>query len=117
MQPEQLEPGNIERTTASAAWFRRNGSDFTAVTVGYGINALETTNRQAVFAEATHRRNHFSLFGRVEAVQVETAVLLNDVEPTTLAQEALKNTVGALTLGATHDVAAGTGSKAALAVR
>ncbi len=104
VQPEQLEPGNIQRTTASAAWFRRNGSDFMAVTVGYGINALEATNRQAVFAEATHRSDHFSLFGRVEAVQVETAVLLNDVEPTTLAQEALKNTVGALTLGATHDL-------------
>jgi hypothetical protein len=104
VQPEQLEPGNIERTTVSASWLRRNGSDFSAVTVGYGVNVLDTTNRHAVFGEATRHANGVSIFGRIEAVQVETAVLLNDTVPTTPAQEALKNTVGAFTLGASHDV-------------
>jgi hypothetical protein len=103
--PEQLERGNIERTTASASWFRQNGSDFTALTVGYGINALETTNRQAVFAELTRRRNGLSLFGRVEAVQVETAVLLTDTVPTNPAEEALTDTVSAFTFGGAHDLA------------
>jgi hypothetical protein len=104
VRPEELEPGNIERTTVSAAWFRRNGADFTAVTIGYGVNALDVTNRHAVFAEMTRHKNAWSLFGRAEAVQVETAVLLVDVVPTSPAQEALKNTVGAFTAGATHDV-------------
>jgi hypothetical protein len=103
--PEQLEPGNIERTTASASWFRPNGSDFTAVAFGYGVNVLETANRHAVFGEVTRRENGLSVFGRAEAVQVETALLLTDVVPTSPAQEALKDTVGAFTLGAAHDLA------------
>jgi len=104
VNPEELEPGNIERTTASASWMQRNGSDFSAVTVGYGVNALEATNRHAVFAEGTRHVNAFSIFGRVEAVQVETAVLLTDTVPATPAQEALKNTVGAFTVGAARDI-------------
>jgi hypothetical protein len=105
VQPEQLEPGNIERTTLSASWLRRNGSDFSALTVGYGVNALETTNRQAIFGEGTRHANGVSIFGRVEVVQVETADLLTDTVPTTAAETALKNTVGAFTLGASRDVA------------
>jgi hypothetical protein len=102
VNPEQLEPGNIERTTASASWFRRNGTNFTAVTFGYGLNALETTSRHALFVEGTRRENGGSVFARVEAVQVETALLL-DVLPTSPAREA-KDTVGAFTVGGTHDV-------------
>ncbi len=104
VNPEQLEPGNIERTTASGSWFRTNGADFTAITFGYGINALETTNRQAVFGEVTRRQNGRSVFARIEAVQVETAVLLADTTPASPVQEGMKDTVGAFTVGATRDV-------------
>ena len=38
-EPEALEPGNVQRTTTSGSWFKRDGDDFTAVTVGYGVNA------------------------------------------------------------------------------
>src|SRR5204863_3706610 len=54
--PEELEPGNITRTTMSGAWFRPSGADFSAVTVGFGINAREDVNRHAFFAEGTRHR-------------------------------------------------------------
>jgi hypothetical protein len=101
--PEALEPGNITRTTASAAWFKASGSDFCAVTVGFGINATAEANRHAFFAEATKHGGANSLFGRFELVEVETGVLLNDAIPT--GDRALdKNTVGAFTLGGVRDV-------------
>jgi hypothetical protein len=107
IQPEALEPGNIQRTTASGSWFKRDGDDFTAVTAGYGVNVTDSATRQAVFTEATSRRNRTSIFGRAELVQVETAVLLNDAIPVTPAGAALKDTVGALTIGGVRDISAG----------
>lgn len=101
--PESLEPGNIQRTTASGSWFGRNGDDFLAVTVGYGINATNEANRQAIFGEATRRVGSNVLFGRVEIVQVETNLLLNDAIPLTEAA-ALTSTVGAFTFGGVRDV-------------
>jgi hypothetical protein len=105
VHPESLEPGNIQRTTASGSWFARSGSDFTAVTIGYGLNATEEANRHAIFGEATRRAGSTSLFGRLESVQVETNILLNDAIPSTQAAAALTNTVGALTLGGLRDIA------------
>jgi len=104
VHPEQLESGNIERTTASASWFRKRGDDFTAVTAGYGVNMTAEANRHAVFGEITRRAGVNSLFARVEAVQVETALLLTDEIPVTAPDAALKNTVGAFTLGGVRDV-------------
>ena len=74
--PEELEPGNVRRTTATASWTRRRGSDFAAITAGYGRN---------------------------EAVDVESGLLLvghasRDGAPTS------RGTVGALTAGAIRDV-------------
>ncbi|MGE5246497.1 MAG: hypothetical protein ACM3SQ_19905 [Betaproteobacteria bacterium] len=105
VHPEQLDPGNIERTTASASWFRKRGDDFTAATVGYGVNTTPEANRQAVFGEITRRAGATSLFGRIEGVQVETALLLSDRIPATARDAALKNTVGAFTLGGVRDLA------------
>jgi hypothetical protein len=100
--PEELEPGNVQRTTASAAWFTRNGDDFDAVNAGYGINVAHETNRQSVFAEGTRRRGRNAIFGRAELVEVETAKLL---DPDGHAHDpAAKDTVGALTAGAVHDI-------------
>src|SRR4029453_8425737 len=37
-EPEELEPGNIVRTTVSASWFRQREQQFDALTFGYGVN-------------------------------------------------------------------------------
>ena len=73
--PEQLEPGNIQRTTASGAWFNRDGDDYTAVTVAYGMNAADNGRRHAALAEVTKHFGLNSLYARTEVLQVETAVL------------------------------------------
>jgi hypothetical protein len=101
--PEALEPGNITRTTASAGWFKKNGDDFLAVTVGFGMNATAEVNRQAWFAEGTRHQRVNSIFGRVELVDVETDLLLNDTVPTG-AHAADKSMVGAFTFGGVRDV-------------
>lgn len=92
VHPEQLDPGDLQRTTASASWFQRTGDDdFSAVTAGFGVNAAHGVVRHAVFGEFTRRlaSNAFSARGEV----VET--------------EAWTGNVGALTVGATHDLLKG----------
>ncbi len=103
-QPEELEPGDLQRTTASVSWFARDEQDFTAVAVGYGINASDGSRRHAAFAEATRHTGALSVFGRAEAVQVETSVLLNDAIPVTPDAADGKDTVGAFTIGAMRDL-------------
>jgi hypothetical protein len=100
--PEELEPGNIQRTTMSASWFARGDPDFTAVTAGFGINATDDAKRRALFVEGTRRARQYSLFGRVEAVEVETNLLLTAGIPLTRDAAARQDTVGAFTLGATR---------------
>jgi YHS domain-containing protein len=78
---EELEPGIVQRTTVSGSWFKKNGADFTAVAVGYGVNAAHETTRHAVFGEATRRAGSNSFFGRVEVRQSETALLVTDRNP------------------------------------
>jgi hypothetical protein len=102
--PEALEPGNIQRTTASGSWFDRNGNDFLAVTAGYGLNVTDEANRHAIFGEATRRMRSTSLFARLEMVQVETNLLLTGAIPLTREAAALTNTVGAFTFGGVRDV-------------
>jgi hypothetical protein len=104
VHPEELEPGDVQRTTASASWFRRDDADFRAVTVGYGVNATDHGDRQAVFAEGTRRVRRTSLFGRVEVLQVETTVLVNDEIPVDRAAAARASTLGAFTVGAVRDL-------------
>jgi hypothetical protein len=76
--PEQLEPGNAERTTASASWTRKNASDFSSVTIGYGRNDTEHGARNAVFVEGARRVGPNTFYSRFEGLQVETALLLTD---------------------------------------
>jgi hypothetical protein len=102
--PEALEEGNVQRTTASGSWFARAGADYTAVTAGYGINVSGHGNRQAVFMEATARRESTAVFGRAEVLQVETALLLQDAIPPSQDEAAATDVVGAFTVGAERDV-------------
>ena len=102
--PEELEPGDIQRTTASGSWMVRKGRDFTAITVGYGVNVTDDATRHAVFGEATRHMGRNSFFGRIELVQVETDVLLNDAIPLTSEGAARKDTVGTFTVGGVRDL-------------
>jgi len=102
IDPEELEPGNVQRTTASASWMRQQGNGFLALTSGYGVNAAHGTSRQAVFTEGTRKSGKVSIFGRAEVVQVETGKLLGgDVH---VHDAELTDTVGAFTLGGLRDI-------------
>jgi len=102
--PEALEEGNVQRTTASGSWFAQDGSDYNAVTAGYGINVTDHGNRQAGFLEATRRRGATAVFGRAEVLQVETALLLQDAIPPTDDAAEASDVVGAFTAGMERDV-------------
>ena len=110
-QPERLEPGNIQRTTASASWMRAAGSKMTAVTVGYGLNDTHHGRRNAVFAEATRRVGALAVFGRLEVLQLETERLLDGTPPP--ADANLGAPLAAFTAGAARDVVAWRGFEGA----
>jgi hypothetical protein len=102
--PEELEPGNAVRTTASASWLTRDASDFRAVTIGYGMNATDHGTRHAVFGEGTRHVGSTSIFTRAEVLQVETFRLLNDAIPPTHDAAEQRDVVSSLTLGAVRDI-------------
>src|SRR6185295_18294325 len=97
---EELGHGDIVRTTASASWLKQSGENFTAATAAYGINNGDEVNRGSFVMEATKRSGRYSMFGRLEYVEVETATLLED---DSLDHEE-KDTVSALTLGAVREL-------------
>jgi hypothetical protein len=88
-EPEAAEPGDIGRTTASGAWFKRRPDGFTAATVAVGRNDTEHGAFHALLAEATERRGLTTFYGRLEITQ----------------KEMLPSAVTALTAGAVRDVA------------
>ncbi len=98
--PEELGHGDIVRTTASASWLRHDGLDFSAVTAAYGLNNGEDTNRGAFLLEGTRRSGRFSIYGRLETVEVETSVLLDD--PTV--GDDITDTVTSFTLGIVREL-------------
>jgi hypothetical protein len=102
VDPEQLEPGNIIRTTASASWMKMKDADFSAVTAAYGVNSTNHGRRNAVFVEGTRRRTGLSLYGRAEVLQVESELLNTGLVPDHGAEN--NATVGAFTAGAVRDV-------------
>lgn len=74
-EPEALEAGDVRRTTASASWIRPHSSGSTATTLAYGRNDKDGAGRNAFLAESTHTFGANALYGRYEALQVETDVL------------------------------------------
>ena len=76
--PEELEPGDVTRTTASAGWLKKYGDDFSAVTIGYGRNDKDQGSQNSVFAEGTRHFGANSIYGRFEAHQAESGVLATD---------------------------------------
>jgi hypothetical protein len=102
--PEELEPGNLVRTTFSGSWFKRHESDFTAMTVGYGLNHKDEGNHGSFFSEATWHGGMNSVYGRFEAHQPETATLLTGGMVDTPEARSRRGTVLALTVGGVRDV-------------
>ncbi len=72
-EPEALEDGDIDRTTASAAWTRHDGADVAAVSAAIGRNDTHHGSRIAAFVEGTRRAGVNSVYGRFEGVQTELA--------------------------------------------
>ena len=101
--PEELEPGNIVRSTVSGSWMRRNGQTFSAVTAGFGRNNTDHGSRNAFFVEGARHADVNTVYGRFEAVQAETLLLETDsfVEGSSAD---IKNTVLAFTAGGVRDV-------------
>jgi len=101
--PEELEPGNLVRTTFSGSWFKRRETDFTAITAGYGVNQKDAGNHSGFFTEATWHTGMNSVYGRFEAQQPEISLLLTDAIIDTAETRALHGTVLALTVGGVRD--------------
>src|SRR5262249_14039847 len=97
------EPGNIERTTATASWTRRNASDFSSVTVGYGRNDTDDGARQAVFVEGARHAGPTTFYTRFEGLQVETALLQTGLVPEGPAA-GVTDALFVLTLGSARNV-------------
>ena len=98
-EPEELEEGDIERTTASGSWLQTQGGNFSAVTVGYGRNNKIHGAQNSLLAEGTRRSGLNSIYGRLEAHQLETALLA-----TGSPSDDRQNTVLAFTIGGVRDV-------------
>lgn len=100
--PEELEPGNIVRSTLSASWTRKNGASIASATAGFGLNNTDHGGRSAFFAEGARRADRNTLYARFEALQVETALLQDDRVPEGASAD-LRDPVVAFTLGGVRD--------------
>jgi hypothetical protein len=74
-QPEAHEIGDVRRTTASASWFKRRKNGWTAATAAYGRNNKIGGDFNALVGEATHAFGPYTLYGRLESLQVESDLL------------------------------------------
>jgi hypothetical protein len=101
--PEQLEPGNIVRSTASASWTRTNDRDICSVTAAFGRNNTEHGSRNAMVVEGSRHLGLNTFYGRFEAVQLETALLQTDtvIEGRSAT---LEDPVFAFTVGSVRDI-------------
>jgi len=69
--PEQFEPGNVQRTTATASWTRVSGGNIDAVTAGFGVNEEPSHLRQGVFVEAARHHGRNTFYGRAEILKID----------------------------------------------
>jgi hypothetical protein len=102
-KPEELEPGNITRSTASVSWMRKQGEAFSAATIGYGINNTDHGTRNALFIEGARHAGVNGIYARFEVLQVETALLQTDLVVEGQAAE-ITDPVVAFTAGGVRDV-------------
>ena len=102
-EPEALEPGNIVRSTASASWTQKHGAAISSVTAAFGRNNTDHGARNAFFIEGSRHADLTTLYGRFEAVQVETALLQTAAVVEGPAAD-VRHPVLAFTLGGVRDV-------------
>jgi hypothetical protein len=107
--PEQLERGrDIIRSTASGSWTRPSGDTTASVTAGFGVNSTDDGARAAFFLEGARRARKTTLYGRLETLQAETALLESGSLPEGAAAAA-HDAVAALTIGGVRDLLSGRG--------
>lgn len=94
--PEELEPGDVYRTTASASWTRLGDDALLAVTGAWGMNSAHGTQTHGGFAEMTRERGANSVFGRFDVQQLE----LDSWEGVAPVAHGDQGTVISLTIGA-----------------
>jgi hypothetical protein len=104
-EPEALEPGSQRRTNTSASWFRQRPDGFTAVTAALGRNARPFSTVHAFLLEATHEAGRNAVYGRFEALTVETEILLFPQVVHVPHPGELVDPVQAYTAGALRDIA------------
>lgn len=75
-EPEQLEPGNQQRSSASIGWTRQRPSRSTAVTIAGGQVVRTFSTTRATLLEVTHREGRTFVFGRYDGLGLETEHLL-----------------------------------------
>lgn len=113
-EPEALEPGDLQRTTGSASWFRKDDRGFKAFTAGYGVNAVEGERLHGAFGEFTVERNANSVFGRAEIQEVEVGLLFTSGAPASHVFDPATATVGSVTVGAARRLVMWRGFEGAL---
>ena len=115
VQPEQLEHGNVIRTTASVSWTRIRTTGMSAMTVGYGRN--DQAGQQAAFGEFTRQFGSYIVSSRAEFVQIENELLLDDTVPASASLHADHlDQLGAFTVGAIRRVGRWRGFETGLGV-
>jgi hypothetical protein len=115
VEPEALEPGDIQRTTTSASWFRARGTGFDAAMAAYGVNRFAGESRHAFLGELTRERSVTALSARFEAVQVETALFAAPPdEPPHHPHGGSADWVQALTVALSRGIARGHGVELAI---
>jgi hypothetical protein len=110
--PEELEPGNIVRSTVSASWTRQSETSTSSVTAAFGRNNTDHGARSAFFFEGARQAGKNAFYTRFEALQVETALLQTGRVADGAA--GAKDAVSALTVGGVRDVLAWRGFEGGL---
>lgn len=75
IEPEELEPGNLVRTTASLSWTRINGANVSGLTVAFGRNDADHGSEQALLVEAAKQVSARAFYSRFETLQIESGVV------------------------------------------
>ena len=101
--PEELEPGNIVRSTASVSWTRKSDPEIASVTAAFGRNATDHGPRNAFFVEGARQTGKMTIYTRLETLQVETA-LLQTGRVVEGPAASVTDPVAALTLGGVRNV-------------
>ncbi len=113
---EELEPGDVIRTTASSSWTRMGDDKLFGVTAGWGVNAAHGERRHGVFVEATGERSGNMAAIRLERQDLEIGKLLGH-EHADDDSAVAHGAVTALTLGAGRRVLTWRGFEGMLAVQ